>query len=80
MHDDDDMHTQQAEFAPRAAEADAPEEEHAPPPVDEVHGAPFDLRFLQSSIALDGLLTACCVFMREGWHIYLGEARRSRLA
>jgi MFS family permease len=39
--------------------------------VDANHGSAFDLFFLKWSLVVDGLLTGCAAFSRQGWHIYL---------
>lgn len=43
-------------------------------PVDVAHGSTFDLYFLQSSILLDGILTALTSFADKGWEMYLAAA------
>ena len=51
-----------------------PEPEPEPQPVDKAHGSQFDLYFLQSSILLDGLLTALVGLADKGWEMYLAAA------
>jgi hypothetical protein len=40
-------------------------------PTDTAHGSAFDLLFLQSSILLDGILTALVTLSSSGVHIYI---------
>lgn len=44
------------------------------PAEDAAHGCHFDLIFLQSSILLDGFLTAAVTFATQGWEMYLAAA------
>lgn len=55
-------------------EQDGPDEHPWMGPVDVLHGSTFDLRFLKSSLLLDGLLTGCCFFFSKSWHVYLGAS------
>ncbi|KAK4686960.1 hypothetical protein P7C73_g3162, partial [Tremellales sp. Uapishka_1] len=59
--------------APPATPLIANEEPHQklPSPTDRPHGSAFDLLFLQSSILLDGFVTAAVSLASRGWHIYL---------
>lgn len=66
-------HQHLAEYSTRPEE-DGPEDIQWEQPVDILHGATFDLRFLKASLFLDGLLTGCCLLISKGWHVYLGES------
>jgi len=66
-------HQDLAAYEPHPEE-DGPEDHPWPAPVDVPHGSLFDLRFLKSSLLLDGLLTGCCFFFTKSWHVYLGAS------
>lgn len=67
-------HQNLAEYSTRPEE-DGPEDIQWEQPVDVLHGATFDLRFLKASLFLDGLLTGCCLLISKGWHVYLGGSQ-----